>query len=109
MSAAAVAIRTGRVHRRQRDFVNQFIAARATSPHSAVPRSAIRTPGTLGESVFNRLAAASVFVRTGDDRWYVDEPAWSRYYARQKSVGVTTAIVITLAVVALLVVWTLVR
>jgi hypothetical protein len=75
MSAATVVIRQNR-------FIRAYGDARATSPGAAA------TPQQLGirpSWIFNRMAAAGVFVHVGQGRYYLDAHAAHRFRARRRA------------------------
>lgn len=86
MSAALILI----LHR-QRDLVDRFRDAGATSPSTA------RTLGELHVRpglILSRMSSRGVFVHAGGDRWWLDAAAWNRFRDRQRRRLVLTAILI---------------
>jgi len=87
MGAAAVVIL-----RRQRDIVEVFEGARATSPATA------RDPDELGidkTAIFNGLVRRAVLREAGEGRYYVDQPSWQAlHYQRRRMVAIVFGILI---------------
>jgi len=96
MSAAAAII----IMNRQKELVDRFCNASATSPDTARTLDELRV-GDRG-LIFRRLAQRGVFVQAAGDRWYFDAKAWDRYRDRQWSRLVWGAAVILGLSVALL-------
>lgn len=95
MGAAAAVIM-----RRQRDIVETFRAARATSPATA------RAAGELGldeNHIFHGLIRRAVIRPTDDGRYFLDEPSWKALRSIRRR-----AAVIILFVVVLLSVFTII-
>lgn len=76
---------------RQRDLVDRFRDAGATSATSAKSLAEIGIEPTF---MFSRMSARGVFVPAGNDRWWFDTAAWNRYRDRQWKRLVVGAIVI---------------
>ena len=85
---------------RQKELVDRFCSASATSPDTARTLDELRV-GDQG-LIFRRLAQRGVFVQAADDRWYFDGKAWDQYKDRQWSRLVWGAAVILGLSVALL-------
>jgi hypothetical protein len=71
--------------RKQRDIVEVFEGARATSPATA------RDPYELGidnSMVFRGLVQRVVLREAGDGRYYVDEPSWRALHDRRRRASV---------------------
>lgn len=87
--------------RKQRDIVEVFEGARATSPETA------RDPNDLGidESViFRGLVRRAVLRDAGGGRYYIDQPSWRAMSSMRHRVAmVVLAIVVVLLVVGLIV------
>ncbi len=79
------------VMNRQRDLVDRFRAAGATSASAARPLAEI---GVEASFMFSRMSARGVFVPAGEDRWWFDAAAWNRYRDRQWKRLVAGALVI---------------
>jgi hypothetical protein len=86
---------------RQRDLVDRFRDAGATSANAAKPLAEI---GVKTSFMFSRMSARGVFVPAGGDRWWFDAAAWNRYRDRQWKRLVVAAIVI----IAISVLWFLI-
>ncbi len=93
MSAALI------IMNRQRDLVDRFRDAGATSADAAKSLSEI---GVEPSFMFSRMSSRGVFVHAGGDRWWYDAAAWNRYRDRQWKRLVVGAIVI-IAICVLLV------
>jgi hypothetical protein len=104
MSASAVAIRASLIRNRQRELALKFRSLDATRPERAIPRGEL---GRLGESVFQRLARAGVFVQVAQDRWFLDEAAWTRYLRLQRRRSVLAAAIILVLAISLFTIWLL--
>ncbi len=76
---------------RQRDLVERFRDAGATSASAAKPLAEI---GVETSFMFSRMSARGVFVPAGGDRWWFDAAAWNRYRDRQWKRMVVAGIVI---------------
>lgn len=87
---AAVAI----IVRKQRDIVEVFEGARATSPETA------RVPDELGVDqsvVFRGLIRRAVLRDAGDGRYYVDLPTWRATSNRRLRVALIAVALVLLA------------
>jgi hypothetical protein len=96
MSAALI------IMNRQRDLVDRFRDAGATSPGAAKSLSEI---GVESSFMFSRMSSRGVFVQAGGDRWWFDAAAWNRYRDRQWKrlvVGAIVIIAVSVVFVALL-------
>jgi hypothetical protein len=92
---AAVAI----VVRKQREIVEVFEGARATSPDRA------RFPDELGidtSHIFDGLVRRAVLRPIGDGRYYVDEPSWVAMRSTRRRVMVVLLVSAALLAVGLL-------
>lgn len=94
MGAAATVVV---IRRKQRDIVEVFQGARATSPDRA------RIPDELGVDqnlVFNGLVRRAVLREAGGGRYYVDEPSWvaMNTMRRRRAIGVLLVLVLVAAV-----------
>ncbi|MFO0858660.1 MAG: hypothetical protein U0640_15045 [Phycisphaerales bacterium] len=76
---------------RQRELVERFCNAGATSASTAKPLSAI---GVEQSFMFSRMSARGVFVPAEGDRWWHDASAWNRYRDWQWKRLVKSAVVI---------------
>lgn len=88
---AAVAI----IVRKQREIVEVFEGARATSPELA------RYPDELGidtTHIFDGLVRRAVLRPVGDGRYYVDEPSWVAMHTMRRR-RVAGLMIVALAVV----------
>ncbi len=74
MSAALI------IMNRQRDLVDRFRDAGATSAGAAKSLSEI---GVEPSFMFSRMSSRGVFVPAGGDRWWFDAVAWERFKRRQ--------------------------
>ena len=95
MGAAAVVIL-----RKQRDIVEVFEGARATSPVTA------RDPDELGidkSAIFNGLVRRAVLREAGNGRYYFDQPSWQAlHYQRRRMLAIVLAMfVVGLVVLSL--------
>ena len=95
MGAAAVVIL-----RKQRDIVEVFEGARATSPATA------RDPDELGidrSVIFHGLVRRAVLREAGEGRYYVDQPSWQalHYQRRRMALVVFAAVLLGIVVLAL--------
>jgi hypothetical protein len=89
---AAVAV----IVRKQREIVEVFEGARATSPELA------RYPDELGidaSHIFDGLVRRAVLRPVGDGRYYVDEPSWMAMRGTRRRVA--TMMLLALAAVVL--------
>ncbi len=77
---------------RQRDLVDRFRDAGATSAEAAKPLSDI---GVRMGFIFSRLSARGVFVHAGGDRWWHDAAAWNHYRDGQGRRLLIAAVVIS--------------
>lgn len=93
MSAALI------IMNRQRDLVDRFRDAGATSADAAKSLSEI---GVEPSFMFSRMSSRGVFVQADGGRWWYDAAAWNRYRDRQWKRLVVGAIVI-IAICVLLV------
>lgn len=69
------------VARARRKVISFFMAQNAISPDRAV---AFVTNRPIERRMLDRFVAAKVLVPVGDDRFYVDVPAWDTYERRRR-------------------------
>lgn len=97
MGAAVAAV----IMRKQRDLVQVFQGARATSSSTA------RYPADIGveeDIIFRGLVRRAVLRDVGGGRYYFDEPSWSSLRSiRRRMALVILSIVILIALVPLLI------
>ena len=92
-AAAAIIVR------RQRDIVDTFRSASATTPASA------RSPGELGveeDMIFKGLKRRAVLRDTGNGRYYLDEPSWQALGNIRRRLVTVVLLIALLAVLAVL-------
>ena len=98
MGAAVV---VAAVVRQQREIVEVFQGARATSPETA------RDPIELGldhDRIFRGLIDRAVIRDAGNGRYYVDEPSWRALgRTRRRGAFIAVALVIVILAVGILV------
>jgi hypothetical protein len=91
-AAAAIIIR------RQRDVVDTYRAAGATSPGTA------RDPGELGVEqnlIFRGLVRRAVLRDAGNGRYYLDAPSWDAFNGMRRRAALVLGLSVVLVVVLL--------
>ena len=92
-----MAVVAAAIQRKEREIVNTFRGAGATSPERA------RDPGELAVDqhlAFKRLANRAILREAGDGRYYLDEQSWEAFRRLRHRI----AIVMLLIVIAMIVV-----
>jgi hypothetical protein len=96
MGAAAAAI----IIKRERELIEHFRRAGATSPQTALTPSAL---GVEQRFAWERLVDGAVIRNATNDTFYLDEPSWEALGRRRRTLAVAITIgMIAVAVVAAL-------